>query len=1425
MLGLIWGALTAGATEPPYVGITTPSDGGVLLTPASIQIEAAATNSDSTVVSVQFYDGTVSLGQAASSPWLQAWATPKPGIHVLTAVAADVAGLRSTSAPVNVTVVLTAASQWVAYNDHNIGANTSPRATTWNPFGTSGGAPGTTGPLTNIATGAALPVRLAVTQVNCYAGSAGGAPAPGTPADLLFSGFTDWTNCSSPVIVVSNGSVLRHTFTGLDPSKRYRFKGTGVRGVSTYTNRWALFELTGAASFTNDHTAGVLTEARLSGQLGPAQAVMLTGVNTAGDVVGWGDIDPGPDGSFAVTSRQFLGSVPGSSTAGAHAYGFQAVRLEETAGPAAVAITSPTNGATLDWPTSALVTVSASSAGGITNVQVFANGVSVGASTTPPHAVVWSGGNRGSNGLVAVATDAWGLAATSAVVAVTLAAPPQPRVILVASNAIYRWRPGTNEASSPPDAWRGPGFDDSGWAAGQAPFYYDNSPTVQSTYTGNTLITGMRSNYSCVFLRHAFVLPNATLFTNLSFRFRGDDGFVTWLNGVEVCRYNMNGWNGTFNDMADKSVTEPLTNTLVTLAGFTPLQCGTNILAFQVFNDDLASSDLLLEIELSSDQLDPAFLPPVVERVSPSTGRVTSMTEVAVQFSKPVTNIYATDLMVNGVAATSLAGSNGAWTFSFPQPVYGPVLVSWSAAQAIQDLAQPPVAFVSTGLVWQYYLINPEAPVISGVDPVPGAMLTNLTGLTVTFSKAVSGVQAGDLLLNGAPATAVTGGNATYTFAFAQPGWGPVSVRWASGHGIADLAQPLNAFDANLPEASWQYVLADLLPPRVASQSPPAGSLVTNLTELTVVFSEQVTNVRAGDLLLNGSPATGVTGSGQTFRFTFPSPNGSTIRVSWAADNVITDLEPVSHRFDASVPGAAWEYAAEDMVRPQAANVYPPAGLRLRELGFVRVTFDEPVQGVSASALLINGQPAQQVYGSGAGPYEFRFAQPAAGPVLLDWASVPPIRDLAPGANALASGPWSYMLDPSASATMVVSHVVHISVDGLGGAYLRNYFSNGPANFPNLARLAREGAGTLNARTDNDSTVTIPNHACQLTGRPVLQPDGQPNTVHHGYTGDTPTNGENLQVTGNLNIPYKASILDVVHDHGLSTAFYASKAKFSFYRDSWDAVRGAADAVPPDDGPNKIDYSLLMEAENNLYGASEALVDSLTQNLTNLAKNYSFLHFAEPDYAGHASGWGSPTWSNAVRHVDQQLGRIFEAIDSTPALSNRVAIILTADHGGGGNTATGHSTITRYTNFAIPFFLWAPGVPGGIELHALFNNRADLGTARADYTAAPQPIRNGDAANLAASLLGLPPVPGSLILPERGAPSVLVAVSNTGPAIEVSWPQAAVDFQLETSDAIGPSPAWVPVFGPLTTNGSRVTCTIPASTGEPPRFFRLRRYY
>jgi hypothetical protein len=253
-----------------------------------------------------------------------------------------------------------------------------------------------------------------------------------------------------------------------------------------------------------------------------------------------------------------------------------------------------------------------------------------------------------------------------------------------------------------------------------------------------------------------------------------------------------------------------------------------------------------------------------------------------------------------------------------------------------------------------------------------------------------------------------------------------------------------------------------------------------------------------------------------------------------------------------------------------------------------------------------------------------------------------------------------------------------------------------------------------------------------LTGRPVLQPLGMPNTVHHGYT----DNGEPQPTwtLHNFRNPdlYIASTFDVAHDAGLSTANYASKSKFVIFEQSYNAANGA----PHANGNDKIDSFFAQE------NASATMQSQLLANLPLNHPNYTFIHYADPDIAGHTFGWGSSNYMNSIETVDGYLGALFDLVESDVSFAGRTAIVLSADHGG---TGTGHSNSTQSQNYTIPFFVWGAGVAHG-DLYA-FNSdtRTDPATGRPDYNAAGQPIRNGDGGNLALDLLGLGPIPGSLI--------------------------------------------------------------------------------
>jgi hypothetical protein len=262
-----------------------------------------------------------------------------------------------------------------------------------------------------------------------------------------------------------------------------------------------------------------------------------------------------------------------------------------------------------------------------------------------------------------------------------------------------------------------------------------------------------------------------------------------------------------------------------------------------------------------------------------------------------------------------------------------------------------------------------------------------------------------------------------------------------------------------------------------------------------------------------------------------------------------------------------------------------------------------------------------------------------------------------------------------------------------------------------------------------------------ITGRPVLQPAGLPAQTQHGYTDNSdPAPTTTLY---NFTTPdwYKASTFDVVHDAGFTTAMYASKSKFILYDQSYNAANGA----PNVNGSDKI---------TTYYGPEDTAVMQ-SRLLSDLAANhfkYTFVHYADTDDAGHGYGWGSATYNAAVATIDSYLGQLFNLVQNDAALAGHTTIILSADHGG---TGFGHSDATLAVDYTIPFFVWGQGVAHGDIYSFNTDTRTNPGTSRPTYTAAGQPIRNGDGGNLALSLLGLGPIPGSLI---NSAQNLFVAI-------------------------------------------------------------------
>jgi hypothetical protein len=295
-----------------------------------------------------------------------------------------------------------------------------------------------------------------------------------------------------------------------------------------------------------------------------------------------------------------------------------------------------------------------------------------------------------------------------------------------------------------------------------------------------------------------------------------------------------------------------------------------------------------------------------------------------------------------------------------------------------------------------------------------------------------------------------------------------------------------------------------------------------------------------------------------------------------------------------------------------------------------------------------------------------------------------------------------------ASADDAVASVLAISIDGLNPDALRRLGRDGT---PHLHALLDAGASTLNARTERELSITLPNHTGMVTGRRI-----ESSTGGHGVTwNDDRRRPATVQAAAGRPVE---SVWTAIHGAGGSTALFASKTKFSLWNRSW---------------PASIDLTRI-QLDNPL------LVRAVRRDLRDKVRAFRFVHLSLPDSAGHDHGFMSRPYLRAVVQVDSLVGVLVAAVRSDPQLAGSTAIILTSDHGGRGAT---HSDPTRLDNYRIPFVVSGPGVTPGTDLYELNPDYRDPGARRTGYELRRQPIRNGVLANLALDLLDLDAVPGS----------------------------------------------------------------------------------
>ena len=95
---------TAPENQPPVVNISSPTKSTSFISPATITIDAVASDPDGTVSKVEFYQGTIKLGERTSAPYSYTWKEVPEGTYSITAAATDNQNLRTVSGAVSVVV-------------------------------------------------------------------------------------------------------------------------------------------------------------------------------------------------------------------------------------------------------------------------------------------------------------------------------------------------------------------------------------------------------------------------------------------------------------------------------------------------------------------------------------------------------------------------------------------------------------------------------------------------------------------------------------------------------------------------------------------------------------------------------------------------------------------------------------------------------------------------------------------------------------------------------------------------------------------------------------------------------------------------------------------------------------------------------------------------------------------------------------------------------------------------------------------------------------------------------------------------------------------------------------------------------------------------------------------------------------------------
>ncbi len=170
---------------------------------------------------------------------------------------------------------------------------------------------------------------------------------------------------------------------------------------------------------------------------------------------------------------------------------------------------------------------------------------------------------------------------------------------IIAKNSVWKFFDGGSDMGT---AWYETSYNDASWSEGPAELGYgDGDENTVVSYGGNSA-----NKYITTYFRHAFSLSDADPEgKSYQLNLLCDDGAVVYVNGQEALRVNMSYGSINYQSLASSAVGAPLESMFVPYQVDTSLfQPGENVIAVEVHQSEVTSSDISFNLELLCNETD-----------------------------------------------------------------------------------------------------------------------------------------------------------------------------------------------------------------------------------------------------------------------------------------------------------------------------------------------------------------------------------------------------------------------------------------------------------------------------------------------------------------------------------------------------------------------------------------------------------------------------------------------------------------------------------------------------------------------------------------------------------------------------------------------------------------------------------------------------